>query len=160
MALEINMSSIKYVSQSDHILCSKRPITFRVNPRALWEKLGKKNLVTRREKENTQQLLHAKDKIQAYRKILLRTSLHRVSVVMSSIWSWEKALLQRAGSVLKFTRRSFHELYSSSQGQIQDEFFPLLRTLPAQHSRRRHHTNIEPVKGLEIKSDGILHNVT
>ena len=98
MALEINMSSIKYVSQSDHILCSKRPITFRVNPRALWEKLGKKNLVTRREKENTQQLLHerkfvllikqySKDKIQAYRKILLRTSLHRVSVVMSSIWS-------------------------------------------------------------------------
>ena len=44
MALEINMSSIKYVSQSDHILCSKRPITLRVNPRALWEKLLKKSV--------------------------------------------------------------------------------------------------------------------
>ena len=39
-----SMSSIKYVSQSDHILCSKRPITFLVNPRALWETLGKKNV--------------------------------------------------------------------------------------------------------------------
>ena len=71
----------------------------------------------------------------------------------------EKTLLQRAGSILN-TRRSFHKLYSESQGQIQDKFFQLLRTLPAQHSRRRHHTNIEPVKVLEIKSDGILHNVT
>ena len=43
---------------------------------------------------------------------------------------------------------------------MQDEFFPLLRTLPAQHSRRRHHTNIETVKVVEIKSDGILHKVT
>ena len=30
----------------------------------------------------------------------------------------------------------------------------------SQHSRRRHHTNIETVKVLEIKSDGILHKVT
>ena len=43
---------------------------------------------------------------------------------------------------------------------MQDEFFPLLRTLPAQHSRRRHQTNIETVKVLEIKSNGILHKVT
>ena len=40
-----NMSFIKYVSQSDHILCSTRPITFRAYPRALWEKLGKKNVL-------------------------------------------------------------------------------------------------------------------
>ena len=43
---------------------------------------------------------------------------------------------------------------------MQDEFFPLLRTLPAKHSRRRHYTNIEPVKVLEIKSDGILDKIT
>ena len=44
MALEINISSIKYISQPDHVLCSKRPITLRVNPRALWEKLLKKDV--------------------------------------------------------------------------------------------------------------------
>ena len=66
-------------------------------------------------------------------------------------------------SVLKFTRRSFHKLYSKSQGQIQDEFFPLLSNFCERclHSTADVDTiDIEPVKEIEIKSDGILHNVT
>ena len=40
--------------------------------------------------------VNQREKIQTYRKmILLRTSLRRVSVVMSPIWSLEKAPLQR-----------------------------------------------------------------
>ena len=99
MALEISMSSIKYVSQSDHILCSKRPIYLACKPKGtLGKVVEEERPLTPREKESTQRLLSErkfvlliKGKIQAYRKILLRTLLRRVSVVMSS--SLEKALL-------------------------------------------------------------------
>ena len=78
MTLEINTSSIKYISQSDHVLCSKRPFTLRVNWRALWEKLLKKDVrcnsagegkyaATTSRKEICSVL--SKEKIQAYGKI-------------------------------------------------------------------------------------------
>ena len=63
-------------------------------------------------------VLLIKEKIQAYRKILLRTSLRSVSVVMSSIWSLEKALLLSHRFGIKGNALAWFDSYLKSRKQF------------------------------------------